>query len=84
MSPNTWFFSVCGVILIVGGWWFYPYVNQLLAISPVNARYGWLPGIAGLCQWVIAIAWGLVFLAMSGEFNEYMFGPWPDSTLSFG
>jgi vacuolar-type H+-ATPase subunit I/STV1 len=81
MSSDACFFSVCGVVLIVGGWWLQPHLNRLFAKSPRDSilrRFAWLPGVAGLCQWIIFIAWILVFLAMAGEFNKYMFGPFPE------
>jgi len=84
MSADTWLFSVCGVVLIVGGWWLYPSLNRLLAMSPddpIFRKRGWLLGAAALCQWAICIAWVLTCLAMAGEFNEYMFGPWPPDAL---
>jgi len=80
MGADTWLFSVCGVVLAVGGWWLYPSVNRLLARGaddPIVRGRAWLPAVAGLCQWGIGAAWILTFLAMAGEFNEYMFGLFP-------
>jgi hypothetical protein len=77
MSGDAWLFSVCGVVLLVGGC-LYPY---LLVISQ-HGRAAWLSGVADCFLWVIGIAWALTFLAMAGEFNKYMFGPFPDGAAS--
>lgn len=81
MSADAWLFSVCGVVLVVGGWWLHPYVNHLLVTSPSD-KATWLSAAAALCQWAMIIAWILTFLAMAGEFNRYMFGPFPDGVAS--
>jgi hypothetical protein len=79
MGADAWLFSVCGVVLVVGGWWLYSY---LLVISR-RGKAAWLSWVADGFLWVIGLAWALTFLAMAGEFNEYMFGPWPDGAGSF-
>jgi|GEM_PF-2965252 len=76
MSGDAWLFSVCGLVLVVGGWWLYPYVNRLLVTTPDEET--WRARAACLCQWAIFITWILTFLAMGGEFDRYMFGPVPD------
>jgi hypothetical protein len=85
LNPDGWLFSMCGVVLILGGWCFYPFLNKLLALGPDDPLYQghpWLLAIVGLCQVSIGFAWIITFLAMAGEFNEYMFGPWPEGNTN--
>ena len=77
MSADAWLFSVCGVLLVVGGC-LYPY----LFVTSRHGKVAWLSWVADCLLWVIGLAWVLTFLAMAGEFNQYMFGPWPDEVGS--